>query len=80
MNAVDNNGDSALMLAVASNNIELIRILLEKGALINAVNFYGQTALWLAAKHPCLGVIKVGGHGAPWGMLHTVSAGSLPYR
>ena len=45
---MDKNGDTALMLAAASNNTEMIRLLLKKGALINARNCYGQTALWLA--------------------------------
>lgn len=61
---MDKNRNSALMLAAASDNIELIRILLENGALVNAVNCHGQTALWLAAKHPSLRVVKVSVHAA----------------
>ena len=45
---MDKNGDSALMLAVTNDNNEVMRLLLNHGALVNAVNGHGQTALWLA--------------------------------
>ena len=52
LNAVDNNGRSSLMLAIArlGSNPENIRVLIENGANVNAVDNTGKTALMLATE------------------------------
>jgi len=37
------------MVAVATGNIEVAKLLLEKGAAVEAKNRIGQTLLWIAA-------------------------------
>ena len=37
------------MVAVATGNIEVAKLLLEKGAAVEAKNRMGQTLLWIAA-------------------------------
>ena len=45
VNAVDNNGETALMRAARYGNIDSIRALLAAGAEVNAINHAGETAL-----------------------------------
>lgn len=48
MNATDEKGNTALMLAVIRNNHRLVHHLVEYGANVNAVNAAGETPLLLA--------------------------------
>ncbi len=48
VNSVDNNGNSALMLAVANNHKDLVNLLILRGADINVANNEGVTALHVA--------------------------------
>lgn len=56
INATDENGWTALMIAARDNNPNLVRLLLARGAAVNAKNKIGETALIQAAynDHPAL--------------------------
>ena len=59
MNAADKHGDTALLVAAASSNIQLVHLLLKSGAVVNAASGNGQTPLWLAAAENDKEVVKV---------------------
>lgn len=59
INARDDLGETALMLACASANEEIIEQLLKLGADVNAQNYFGgSTATHQAVKSACLPIIK----------------------
>jgi ankyrin repeat protein len=49
VNAVDNKGYTALMIAVLGNHLEIVEILIKAGANVNARSKWGDTALMFAA-------------------------------
>ena len=51
-------GDSPLKLAATNCRLEIIQILLEAGARVNAKNRFGETALMIAAHHGCVKVCE----------------------
>ena len=51
-------GDSPLKLAATNCRLEIIQILLEAGAKVNAKNRFGETALMIAAHHGCVKVCE----------------------
>ena len=53
VNAINDHGSTALMLASAKCDTETVSKLLEAGANVNAINNYGQTALMVASMHKC---------------------------
>lgn len=58
VNIADNKGDTALMKAVAENNLKAVEELLNFGANVNARNNLGLTALIYAIKHENLELIR----------------------
>ena len=49
VNAMNGNGETALMLASWAGDVKCVRFLLSKGAAVYAVTRYGTTALWSAS-------------------------------
>lgn len=49
INAIDNDGETALMEAADSRNAEAVRVLIANGANVNAADEDGETALMIAA-------------------------------
>ena len=49
INAIDKQGNTALMLAAAANQIQVVALLVNNGANVNMQNQAGDTALMLAA-------------------------------
>ena len=65
------DGETVLMTAARTGNLEAVKVLLDHGAYVNAKeNYRGQTALmWAAAEHHA-GVVKLLlDHGADWKIL-----------
>lgn len=67
INSVNNKGDSLLMIAVMSTNIDIIKYLLEKGAKVVTFNKAGYTPLsyiqyyvkrWEGVEHPEAEIFK----------------------
>jgi ankyrin repeat protein len=52
VNEAGDNGRTALHIAIATGNLKLARILIEKGAIANAQDYDGETALHLAEGAP----------------------------
>ena len=66
VNARDNDGDTALILATLRNAPEIVKLLINKGANVNIKGIGGETALILAADEGHLEVVKhLIGRGAP---------------
>jgi len=51
LNARDENGNTMLHWAVINGHLDIVELLVEEGANINAVNWHGDTPLHLAAKY-----------------------------
>ena len=65
VNAQNEKGETALMRAVRLGNIEVIRLLLSRGARVNASDALGETAFVLAYKKNDPGLEKLLGSSAP---------------
>jgi ankyrin repeat protein len=59
------NGRNALHVAVASANLKLVRLLIEKGAITNAQDFQGETPLHLADSAPMTKLLLEAGQSNP---------------
>lgn len=59
VNATNANGGTPLMEAAWNGYLDIVRLLVEKGANVNAIDDEGGTALMLACKNCHLGVTKV---------------------
>jgi ankyrin repeat protein len=58
INSPNSFGLSPLQLAVSMNQVEIVAVLLERGAEVNMINSYGQTALHIAVTCGYLEVIE----------------------
>ena len=54
----DNNGNTALMQAAASDNLETLKVLLDAGAAINTRNSDGRSALLIAASEGYVNIVR----------------------
>jgi hypothetical protein len=52
VNAASQTGFTALMAASSAGNVEMVRVLIERGARVNEKTIDGRTALHYAAEHP----------------------------
>jgi ankyrin repeat protein len=59
VNARDENGSAAIMLAAFDGHTEIVRLLLEHGADVNALDSSGRTALMYAASGPNQETVQV---------------------
>ena len=59
VNAKDNDGETALMIAASQSNPKILTVLLEAGADIDAQNKKGETALMAAAARANLDELKI---------------------
>ena len=53
------NGNTPLMLAVNNNNIEVVKLLISKGADVNAIDEFDRSALFFAVSNDNIGIAKV---------------------
>ena len=58
INAKNKDGETALMLASSEGHLEIVKLLIEKGADVNVKNEDGKTALTLASRYGHLEVVK----------------------
>lgn len=56
---MDISGNAPLMSAAVAGRQELVRLLLSHGALANATNHSGTSALWMSASAGQVDVVKV---------------------
>jgi len=59
VNAQDNDGDTALMIAVREGHTEVVKLLIEVGADVNAQDSDGDTALMTASRGGYLDVVQL---------------------
>ena len=59
VNDINKYGDTALMYAACIGHLEIVKLLLSRGADINAINKYGNIALTCAAYNRHLEIVKV---------------------
>ena len=59
MRGKDKNGATALMVAAQAGHAEVVKVLLENGADVNATDGEGSTGLMYAAKHGHLATAKL---------------------
>ena len=59
VNAMDNDGITALMWTTKYGRTEIVKILLERGADVLAVDQYGDTALSMASKNGYTEIVKL---------------------
>ena len=65
INEANPNGRTALHVAVASGNLKATRVLVEKGAIVNAQDHEGETALHLADAASLINFLLENGHSNP---------------
>lgn len=53
------NGETPLMLAVKNNNIEVVKLLISKGADVNAIDEFGRSALFFAVSKDNIAIAKI---------------------
>ncbi|XP_071089868.1 ankyrin-3-like [Haliotis cracherodii] len=53
------SGETCLHIAVEQNNLEIVKILVQEGASVDAVNYYSQTPLVLACRYNYHDITKV---------------------
>lgn len=51
INAINGNGETALMRTYLSNHVEVAKCLLNRGAAIDTYNFHGENVLWSAVAY-----------------------------
>ena len=56
MNKQTKDGETALIFAAEKNNLEVMKLLVRKGADMDVQNPEGKTALILATEHQCPGI------------------------
>lgn len=59
INATDDDGETALMEAADSRNVETVRVLIANGANVNAADEDGETALMIAADDGRLEIVQL---------------------
>lgn len=59
LNAVRNNKDTPLHGAAKHGELEIVKLLIEKGASVNVENKLFQTPLFFAAQHNHIDVVKL---------------------
>lgn len=59
LNAKDKSGQSPLVVAADKGNLELSKLLLERGAFVNVANAKGETALMMAAAKGHVKVVQL---------------------
>ena len=59
LDILNDYGETALMIAVKMNNIQIVRLFIKKGCNINIKNYYGDTALMIAITNSYASIVKL---------------------
>eukprot|EP00184_Porphyridium_aerugineum_P004572 CAMPEP_0184693138 /NCGR_PEP_ID=MMETSP0313-20130426/1420_1 /TAXON_ID=2792 /ORGANISM="Porphyridium aerugineum, Strain SAG 1380-2" /LENGTH=103 /DNA_ID=CAMNT_0027151111 /DNA_START=269 /DNA_END=577 /DNA_ORIENTATION=- len=58
-NCKDGNGWSVLHIASSNGNENVVKLLLDQGAIVNDTNYFGNTVLHLAARYGHENIVKL---------------------